>query len=66
MRVAMDQYFVIFDVVAVVAVSYIRSEDFLRPSVHSYSVTLRLPPLDSEMGWAGELWSNCVFLILEN
>ena len=29
-------------------------------------VTLRLPPLDSETGWTGELWSNCVFLVLEN
>ena len=24
------------------------------------------PPLDSETGWTGELWSNHVFLILEN
>ena len=30
------------------------------------SVTLRLPPLISEMGWTGELWSNPVLLILEN
>ena len=29
-------------------------------------VTLRGPPLDSEMGWTGELWSNPVLLILEN
>ena len=29
-------------------------------------VTLRLPPLDSEMGWTGELWSKTKFLILEN
>ena len=28
--------------------------------------TLRLPPLDSETGWTGELWSNPVLLILEN
>ena len=28
-------------------------------------VTLRLPPLDSETGWTGELWSNPVLLILE-
>ena len=38
--------------------SYIRHEDFrlllLRPS----SVTLTVPPLDSEMGWTGELWSK--------
>ena len=43
--------------------AYIRHEDFFRPS---YSVTLVLPPLISEMGWTGELWSNCVLLILEN
>ena len=30
------------------------------------SVTLRGPPLDSETGWTGELWLNCVLLILEN
>ena len=29
-------------------------------------VTLRVPPLDSEMGWTGELWSKTKFLILEN
>ena len=32
--------------------SYIRHEDFLRPS--SFSVMLRGPPLISEMGWTGE------------
>ena len=32
----------------------------------SFSVTLRRPPLDSEMGWTGELWSKTKFLILEN
>ena len=39
----------------------------LRPSsfVRS-SVRLRGPPLDSEMGWTGELWSKTKFLILEN
>ena len=42
--------------------SYIRHEDFLRPS----SVTLVLPPMKSETGWTGELWSNRVLLILEN
>ena len=31
----------------------------------SYCVTLRVPPLDSEMGWTGEIWSNCVALILK-
>ena len=31
-----------------------------------FSVTLVLPPLDSETGWTGELWSNGVLLILEN
>ena len=30
------------------------------------SVMLRGPPLDSEMGWTGELWSKTKFLILEN
>ena len=29
-------------------------------------VTLRVPPLDSEMGWTGEVWSNHGLLILEN
>ena len=29
-------------------------------------VTLIPPPLDSETGWTGELWSNPVLLILEN
>ena len=37
----------------------------VRPSVRSF-VTLRVPPLDSETGWTGELWSNPVLLILEN
>ena len=40
-----------------------------RISVRSYvrvCVTLRVPPLDSETGWTGELWSNPVLLILEN
>ena len=30
---------------------------FVRPSLSS-SVTLRVPPQDSEMGWTGELWSG--------
>ena len=38
---------------------------FIRPHFF-FSVMLRVPPLDSEMGWTGELWSNSVFLILEN
>ena len=38
-------------------VSKIRHKDF-RSFVHPLSVTLRLPPLDSETGWTGELWSN--------
>ena len=45
--------------------SYIRHEDFFRPSPSS-SVTLVLPPLKSETGWTGELWSNRILLILEN
>ena len=48
--------------------SYIRHEDFLRLSVRpsSSSVTLRGPPLYSETGWTGELWSKTKFLVLEN
>ena len=46
------------------AESNIRHEDFC--SVVGSSVTLRGSPLDSEMGWTGELWSNGVFLTLEN
>ena len=42
--------------------SYIRHEDFLLRSF----VTLRPPPLISEMGRTGELWSKTKFLILEN
>ena len=38
---------------------------FNRPDFFFF-VALRVPPLDSEMGWTGELWSNSVFLILEN
>ena len=34
--------------------------------VWTLCVTLRPPPLYSETGWTRELWSNCVFLILEN
>ena len=34
--------------------------------VRLFSVTLVLPPLDSETGWTGELWSNRNLLILEN
>ena len=30
------------------------------------SVMLVLPPLKSETGWTGELWSNHVLIILEN
>ena len=41
--------------------SKIRHEDF-RPSF----VTYRLPPLDSETGWTGELWSKTNLLIWQN
>ena len=44
---------------------YIRHKDFRPPSVRP-SVTLVLPPLGSETGWTGELWSNCILLILKN
>ena len=37
-----------------------------RRSTFLLLVTLRGPPLYSETGWTGELWSNCVLLILEN
>ena len=47
---------------AICKISKIRHNDFF----HSFSVTLRVPPLDSETGWTGELWSNRVLLILEN
>ena len=47
--------------------SYIRKEKY-RPATTPAPmyVTLWLPPLDSEMGWTGELWSNRVLLIFEN
>ena len=34
--------------------------------VRSSSVRLTVPPLDSEIGWTGELWSKTKLLILEN
>ena len=37
-----------------------------RISVRTPSVMLVLPPMKSETGWTGELWSNRVLLILEN
>ena len=46
--------------------SNIRHKNFhpsVRLSVRPSSLT---PPLDSETGWCGELWSNRLFLILEN
>ena len=39
---------------------------FVRSFVLRMCVTLRVPPLYSETGWTGELWSNPVLLILEN
>ena len=42
-------------VLKVVLLSSIRNEDF---SFFQPSVTLRPPPLDSETGWTGELWSK--------
>ena len=42
--------------------SYIRHEDFLLLLRHAQGT----PPLKSETGWTGELWSNRVLLILEN
>ena len=46
--------------------SYIRHKDFLHLDSVRQSVMLILPPLDSETGWTGELWSNRVVPILEN
>ena len=46
--------------------SYIRHKDFCSFVRPDFSVTLVLPPLDSEMGWTGELWSKTKFQILEN
>ena len=49
--------------------SNIRHKDFrssVSPSVHSLSVMLMLPPLDSEMGCTGELWSNIYLLKWQN
>ena len=43
--------------------SKIRHKDF-RPS--DSSVTLRGPPLDSETGWTGELWSKTNLLNWQN
>ena len=42
--------------------SNIRHKDFLTSS----SVTDRLPPLDCEMGWTGELWSKTNLLNWQN
>ena len=46
--------------------SYIRHKDFLRPPPSCSSVTLRGPPLDSETGWTGKLWSKTNLLIWKN
>ena len=48
--------------------SYIRKEKYrpATPTSAAVYVTLRLLPLDSEMGWTGELWSKTKFLIFEN
>ena len=63
-------FFTSYCIPAVQRKSYIRHEDFIRPfvrpSVRPSSVRLTVPPLDSEMGWTGELWSKTKFLILEN
>ena len=42
-------------------VSYFRHKDFFHPSI-----TLILPPLISEMGWTGELWSKTNLLNWQN
>ena len=45
--------------------SYIRKGKV--PSCYYYySVTLRVPPLDSDMGWTGELWSKTNYLNWQN
>ena len=55
-------------VVRVREASYIRKGKCrpATPTTPPVYVTLRVPPLDSEMGWTGELWSKTKFLILEN
>ena len=47
-------------------VSNIRHQDFHACVRASSAVTLRLPPLDSETGWTGELWSKTNLLIWQN
>ena len=42
--------------------SYIRHEDFRLFFCPALSATLTVPPLDSETGWTGELWSKTNFL----
>ena len=49
------------DYYCVCSIPYIRHEDF-----RSFFVMLRGPPLKSETGCTGELWSNRVLLILKN
>ena len=48
--------------------SKIRHEDFRTAScvLRPVFVMLRPPPLNLEMGWTGDFWSNWVFLILHN
>ena len=45
--------------------SIIRHKGFFRLFVHS-SVTLRVPPLKSQTGWTGELWSKTNLLNWQN
>ena len=37
-----------------------------RPSPFFLTLRLSPSPLDSEMGWTKELWTNLVFLLLQN
>ena len=47
-------------------ISKIRHEDFRPPSFCPFFEMLRVPLLDSEMGWTGELWSNTNILKWQN
>ena len=50
-----------------IAQSYIRHEDFRPPSSSVLLCNAQgTPPLKSETGWTGELWSSRVLVILEN
>ena len=45
---------------------YFRKEKYCPATTTAVSVTLRLPPLDSETGWTGERWSKNNLFIRTN